>query len=305
MKSKRSRSEQENRLQAGMVTTLQVARTAPFGFFLTDGVEDVLLHRNEVSASLQEGSRVEVFLYRDQKDRLAATMRLPHVREGEYGWLEVVNAVPNLGVFLNNGTAKDLLLSCDDLPKRPTEWPKVGDKVLATLKRDKRGRLLAEPAGERVMLEIARTAAPEMLGRWVEGTVYKVIDDGAFVFTETEHVMFIHRDEMTQPLRMGQDVCSRVSYVRPDGRINGSMRARKEQQLQEDADRLLAFLIEQNGAMPYTDETPSDVIREKLGLSKAAFKRALGRLLKRGLIEQQAGWTRLRNREQGTTDTNK
>ncbi|UFJ41210.1 S1-like domain-containing RNA-binding protein [Brevibacillus humidisoli] len=304
MKERHSRHEQDRRLQAGTVVPLRVARKAPFGYFVTNGDIDVLLHQNEVTSQPKEGDVVDVFLYRDQENRLAATMRMPHVREGEYGWLEVVNVVPKLGVFLDNGMAKDLLLSIDDLPKRQQEWPEEGDKVLVTLSRDKRDRLLAKPADDQIILTIARPASPEMRGRWVEGTVYNLIAEGAFVFTETEHVMFIHRDEMPRPLRIGADVYARITYVREDGRINGSLRAPKEQQFKEDADRLLAYMMKRDGTMPYTDESSPEVIRETFGLSKAAFKRAIGRLLKQGLIEQSEGRTRLRNegREAGRAD---
>lgn len=105
--------------------------------------------------------------------------------------------------------------------------------------------------------------------------------------------MFIHRDEMTEPLRLGQSIRCRVSYVREDGRINGSMRVRKEVQYGEDADKLLQYLSNRDGAMPYTDDTPADVIKEKFGMSKSAFKRALGKLMKERRVEQANGWTRL------------
>ncbi|MCK9906535.1 hypothetical protein MXD63_41915, partial [Frankia sp. Cpl3] len=105
------------------------------------------------------------------------------------------------------------------------------------------------------------------------------------MFTEQDHVLFIHCDEMNEPLRMGQTVRCRVSFVRDDGRLNGSMRARKEVQYGEDADKLLRYLVERGGAMPYTDETPPDIIKSKFQMSKAAFKRALGKLLKERMIE--------------------
>ena len=85
----------------------------------------------------------------------------------------------------------------------------------------------------------------------------------------------------------------RVTYLREDGRLNASLRSPKETAQQEDADRLLALLNEHNGRIPYTDATSPEVIQDRFHISKAAFKRALGRLLKEGLIEQRDGWTYL------------
>jgi predicted RNA-binding protein (virulence factor B family) len=279
------------RLQAGMIITMTVARETDAGYFLKDKEDEVFLHRNEAKGRLNVGEKVEVFLYHDHENRLAATMEMPIVRLGEYGWLEVVEVSPRMGVFLHNGIQKDLLLFVDDLPKRHEEWPRIGDRLLVTLKRDKHGRLLAKPVTEEEIHVFAVPAGSEMFNKWVEGTVYNVIQAGAFLFTEDEHVLFIHRDEMTEPLRLGQTVRCRVSYVREDGRLNGSMRARKEVQYEEDADKLLRYLIDRGGAMPYTDDTPADIIREKFGMSKAAFKRALGKLMKERKIEQEEGWT--------------
>ncbi|MFM1653446.1 S1 RNA-binding domain-containing protein [Brevibacillus sp. B_LB10_24] len=288
------RTSPENRLQAGTVATMEVVRTAAFGYFLSDQQTEVLLHHNEATRQLTQGERVEVFLYHDHQNRLAATMKMPFVSLGEYGWLEVVDVNPRMGVYLHNGIAKDLLLFMDDLPKLRDEWPRAGDKLLVTLQLDKRGRLAAKLAGEEEIGKIAVPADSDLMNKWLEGTVYKVIGSGAFVLTEGEHILFVHRDEMTSPLRLGEDVSCRVSYVREDGRLNGSMRARKEQRYSEDAAQLLRYMTSRGGAMPYTDDTPAEIIKEKFGISKAAFKRALGKLLKERMIEQEPGWTHLK-----------
>ncbi|USG64858.1 S1-like domain-containing RNA-binding protein [Brevibacillus ruminantium] len=280
-------------LQAGMQLTMTVEREIEPGYFLRAGEDEVFLHRREAEGRLKSGDRVEVFLYHDHENRLAATMDQPYVGVDEYGWLEVVDRLPQMGVFLDNGIEKDLLLFIDDLPKLKEEWPQPGDRLLVTLKRDKLGRLLAKPVTEEEISKISVPAESSLHNQWVEGTVYKVIKDGAFLFTDEEHVMFIHREEMTEPLRLGQSLRSRVSFVREDGRINGSMRGRKEERYGEDADKLLDYLAGRGGSMPYTDDTPADVVREKFGMSKSAFKRALGKLMKERKVEQAEGWTRL------------
>jgi len=93
---------------------------------------------------------------------------------------------------------------------------------------------------------------------------------------------------------VGETVTVRVTYVRPDGRLNASLREIKEKALNSDAEAILMLLQNRNGKMPYGDATSPEVIRDKFKISKGAFKRALGHLLKEGLIEDRDGWTCLK-----------
>lgn len=283
----------KSNLQAGMILELRVARKKEIGYFLTDGREEVFLHRNEARGPLEIGEEVEVFLYHDHENRLAATMDMPYVGLDEYGWLEVVDLSSSMGIFLDNGVNKHLLVFIDDLPKLRDEWPRPGDRLLVTIKRDRLGRMLAKPVTETEVSKFAVVADESMKNKQVEGTVYKVIQAGAFLLTDEDYILFIHRDEMTERLRLGQSVRCRVSYVREDGRLNGAMRERKEVQYGEDADKLLRYLLNRDGAMPYTDDTPADVVRDKFEMSKSSFKRALGKLMKERRVEQVDGWTRV------------
>ncbi|TKI57271.1 DNA-binding protein [Brevibacillus antibioticus] len=284
---------QNGNLAAGMTLTMTVARKTEIGYFLSDGKDEVFLHVNEAHERLHNDDEVEVFLYHDHENRLAATMDMPHVGMGEYGWLEVVDISPRMGVFLDNGINKDLLLFIDDLPKHSDEWPRPKDQMLVALKQDKLGRLLAKPVTENEIVKIAAMADQSMKNKAVEGTVYKVIQAGAFLLTEDEHILFIHRDEMVGRLRLGQTIRCRISFVREDGRLNGSMKERKEVQYGEDADKLLRYMINRDEAMPYTDSTEAEVIREKFQMSKSSFKRALGKLMKERRVEQVNGWTKI------------
>ena len=89
----------------------------------------------------------------------------------------------------------------------------------------------------------------------------------------------------------GQQITGRVTFLREDGRINISMRLQKENALVADAEDIYAYLVKRNGSMPYCDGTPLEIIKQKFGISKAAFKRALGHLMKEGKVRQENGWT--------------
>ncbi|MEF3306089.1 CvfB family protein [Paenibacillus sp. GYB003] len=293
-----------DRLEAGTTARLRVAREVPpNGFFLTNGVRDVLLHYSEVVGTVKPGDEVEAFLFHDTEDRLSATMRKPLIRLGEIGLLEVADIHPRFGCFLEMGLGRQLLLPASELPEAKELRPKPGDRVYVKLDHDRQGRMTAKLAGERELSELAFRAPESWKNSQVDATVYKPLQMGTFVVCDGGVLGFgaigmIHEKERTRPLRLGERVNVRVVFVRDDGRVNLSMRQPKQIGRVEDADRLLAFLRERpNGAMPYSDETPADVISAKFGISKAAFKRALGKLMKEGLVRQEGSWTHLQPKE--------
>jgi len=130
------------------------------------------------------------------------------------------------------------------------------------------------------------------VGDEVTDSIYNMSEFGAFLLTKERWLAFLHNDEMTSRPKVGEELTVRVTFVREDGRINVSMRPVKEEAMDLDAAKLLAALAVR-GRMPYTDATSSEIIKEKFGISKAAFKRAIGRLMKEGKVEQKDGWTQL------------
>ena len=115
------------------------------------------------------------------------------------------------------------------------------------------------------------------------------------MLTNERYIAFIANKEMADRPRVGQELEARVTYIRPDGRINASLREAKEKAMLSDSDRVLMFLQSNNGRMPYGDSSSPELIKGKFKISKAAFKRAIGRLYKDGLIEMRDGWTYLKS----------
>jgi hypothetical protein len=288
-------------LEAGTVRSLRVVRESPpNGFYLTDGSREVLLHYSEAIGEVKPGDEVEVFLFHDTQDRLAATMKQPLIRLGEIGLLEVADIHPRFGCFLEMGLGRQLLLPYSELPEDKALHPVPGDRVYVRLAHDKQGRMIAKLAGEKELAPLCFRAPDLWKNSWVEATVYKPLQMGTFVICGSGVLGFgaigmIHERERVRPLRLGEQLKARVIFVREDGRVNLSMRQPKQLGREEDAERILAFLrARPNGAMPYSDETPADLIASKFGISKAAFKRALGKLMKEGLVYQKGSWTYLR-----------
>lgn len=287
-------------LIAGTMMQLEVTReVSPYGYFLNVGDMDVLLHYTELTRKIEPGDTVEVFIFFDTEDRLAATMKKPFLTLGETAKLMVADVHPRLGCFLEMGLGRQLLLPIRELPEMKELHPQVGDYVFVIMEHDKQGRLRAKLAGEQELAPLAFHAPDVWLNQWFTALVYKPLQMGTFVIVDGGVLGFgaigmIHSSERTRLMRLGEEVRVRVSHIREDGRVNLSMVPRKEVGMTDDADRLLAFLKERpGGAMPYSDATPPDIIKQRFGISKSAFKRALGKLMKDGLVTQKENWTYL------------
>ncbi|MNW25203.1 hypothetical protein D3C74_19410 [compost metagenome] len=290
-------------LTAGTYANIMVDReVSPYGYFLSVGAQDVLLHYTELTREIEIGERLDVFIFYDTEDRIAATMKKPYLTLGEMAKLQVADIHPRLGCFLEMGLGRQLLLPIRELPENKDLHPKVGDYVFAIMEHDKQGRLRAKLAGEQELAPLAFHAPQSWVNTWVEATVYKPLQMGTFVLVDGGVLGFgaigmIHSSERSRLLRLGEQVKVRVTHVREDGRVNLAMAPRKEVGRDEDSERLLAFLKERpGGGMPYSDMTPPDIIKQRFGISKSAFKRAIGKLMKEGIVVQEENWTYLKDR---------
>ncbi|MBB5173749.1 CvfB family protein [Texcoconibacillus texcoconensis] len=283
-------------LKAGYIENLTVARKIETGYVLTDGKQEVLLHMNEASKELADQEAVDVFLYQDKKGQLVATMALPELEIGTYDWVKVVDKVKNLGVFVDIGIQKHILVSKDELPLLEKVWPDQGDELFVTLTLDKKGRLLAKPVTEDIVVDESDKAPDTLKNETIGGQVYRTTKIGTFILTEEGYRGFIHQSERKEEPRLGQWVEGRVIEVKENGTLNVSLRPLKQEGMKEDAEAILEYLEEHQGEMPFSDKSDPDSIRDTFKLSKAAFKRALGKLMKEGKIEQRGGKTFLKSK---------
>ncbi|WP_077328205.1 CvfB family protein [Virgibacillus siamensis] len=278
-------------MKPGTIQTLEVIRKIDTGYVLEG---DVLLHHNETENELEHGQQVEVFLYTDKKGKTVASGKVPFIQMDHYGWANVVDVIPGLGVFVDIGTTKEILVSIDDLPLFERVWPINGDKLFVTLGHDRKGRLLAIPGSENAFDHLWETASEDLLNKSVNGRIYRTSKEGAAVITENHHRGFIHHTERKTEPRLGELVHGRIIDVKDDGSINISLRPLKKESRIEDADSILMHLEQNGGVVPFTDKSEPEDIRGTFNISKAAFKRALGKLMKDGKIEQREGNTYLK-----------
>ncbi|MCI1859433.1 MAG: S1-like domain-containing RNA-binding protein [Sporolactobacillus sp.] len=286
-----------DKLKAGTVVTLDVSHEAPFGYFLTDGKEEILLHENDITGPVDEQATLHVFLYQDHRGRMAATMRIPTVRLDACDWAKVASVQGRYGVFINIGISKDMLLSKDDLPDDRRDWPREGDRLYCNLKLDKKDRLFANLADEDTIAAMSAAAPSSAMNKETTATVYHLLHEGARVLTADGWLGFIHHSEQTEPLRLGQEANVRVIAVKEDGTVNLSMRPKIFKRIDNDADTILRYMESRDGMMPYSDQSLPEDIRKRFSISKSDFKKALGKLMKEGKLYQQNGWSYLKQKE--------
>ena len=285
--------QNNTKYRPGDVVTLRVVRLGEMGAFLDGGTgntdDDILLHKLQQTAEVKEGDAVKVYLYLDPSKRLTASMKLPKMREGQLGYVRVISVTRD-GGFVDIGAERGVFLPYSQMRGHVSE----GQLVWVKLYRDKSGRQAVTMRVEEDMQRAAKPAEGLKVGDKVTGTIYNILPEGFFIFTTQRFIAFLHRSEVPGGrLDFGQQVTGRVTYLREDGRINISMRLQKENALVADAEDIYAYLVQRNGSMPYCDSTPLEIIKQKFGISKAAFKRALGHLMKEGKVRQENGWTYL------------
>ena len=278
-------------MRPGEQLTLQIDNEMEYGYFLTDGEDSVLLHRSEMTEDIGDRDEVEVYLYVDHEERLAATMKIPKINAHTYDWVEVVDVVEDMGALVDIGLSKDALVATEHLPPFEEAWPKKGDKLYCMLKVTSYGRMFAKPATEDVISELFTEAPETLMNKEMTGTIYRLIATGSFMLTDTGIRGFIHRTERKEEPRLGWTVTGRVSAEKEEGTIKVSLLTRAQDAASGDEKEILTYMRTRNGAMPYGDKSDPEDIRERFQMSKAAFKRALGHLMKNDLVYQKEGWT--------------
>ncbi len=264
----------------GRVSRLYVTRFTASGIYLGSYEQpdfSVLLPNNQVPEGVKKGDILSVFIYRDSEDRLIATMEKPYISLGEMARLRVTD-VTNIGAFLDWGLAKDLFLPF----KEQTHRVKKGEEVLAALYIDKSSRLCATMH----IYEYLSTSGDFQKGDHVKGVVYQITDSfGAFVAVQDKYSALIPHNEMNRELHVGDNLQARIKEVREDGKLTLSLQEKVKVQMGMDAEVILEKLEAAGGSLPFHDKTSPEIIKREFRMSKNAFKRAIGRLMKQNRIE--------------------
>ena len=233
---------------------LYYVKKVDFGVYLAEdmgGETHVLLPSKQVPEDAKPGEKIRVFLYKDSKDRLIATTNTPKLTLGEYAPL-VVKEVGKIGAFLDWGLEKDLFLPYKEMTSRV----EAGDEK----------------------------------DQMVTGRVYEFSDNfGAFVAVDDRFSARIPNSEDHSFLKIGDVIEAKVTAVKPDGKLDLTLREKAYIQMDTDAEKILELLDSYAGVLPFSEKASPEVIKRETGLSKAAFKRAIGHLYKERKITLDGG----------------
>ncbi len=275
-------------MKLGKRQVLTVVKKVEFGVYLGSETEKVLLPKRQVPEGIELGDPVEVFLYKDSDDRLIATVKQPKLQIGELAVLEVADT-GKFGAFLEWGLEKDLFLPF----KQQTKKVEKGDKCLVSLYIDKSERLCATMK----VYDSLRNDSPYQRNDEVQGIIYDTSERfGAFVAVDNQFSALIPRREAQGLLEVGQVVTARVTAVKEDGKLDLSIKERIPTQMNKDAEMILQIMEKNGGVLPFTDKADFETIRTEFHMSKNAFKRAVGKLLKEKKIEIGEKNIAIRNR---------
>lgn len=268
-------------MKLGEYQTLQVVKNVDFGIYLAANPEAetrVLLPKKQVPPGTEIGSRLEVFLYKDSKDRLIATTLEPKLTLGNVAALNVLS-VGEIGAFLDWGLEKDLFLPYKEMTRKVRQ----GDEVLVRLYIDKSSRLCASM---KELYSCLKQDSPYHKGDTVKGRVYEFSNNfGTFLAVDDQYSAMLPAFEDCSGLDIGDVIEVKVTNIKPDGKLDVTRREQAYIQMDVDAKQILQQLSACGGKLPYNDKTSAEVIKKEMKMSKNAFKRAIGRLYKQREIE--------------------
>ncbi|QFJ54717.1 S1 RNA-binding domain-containing protein [Pseudobutyrivibrio xylanivorans] len=269
-------------MKLGEIQKLKIEKKVEFGVYLTDGEQRVLLPKKQVPEDAKSGDEVSVFVYKDSKDRLIASTNIPKLTLGKFGVLSV-SQINKVGAFMDWGLEKDLFLPFKEMTRQPSE----GDEILVRVYIDKSERLCASMKG---IYELLSKKPPYQVGEEIEARIYEFGHDfGTFVALEDKYSAMIPRHEDVSKYRIGDVIMVRITGIKEDGKCDVTIRDKAYVQMEDDAEALLQLIDSYAGVLPFSEKASPEVIKRETGLSKAAFKRAVGRLYKERKITLNDG----------------
>lgn len=257
-------------LQLGRYNHLKVIDKKYNSFILDFGIK-MLADKNNAE-EINIGDELDVFVYNDTEKGLVATTTPPFAQVGELALLEVVDE-NKMGVFLDIGLEKDVLLL-----KNKMEYNlEIGDEVLVAIRLDNKKRLSATM----FISDYLEIKKESKIGDMEKGIVYRVNPEmGIFIAIDGRYHGFIHKNKLIGNFQGGEDIEARVTNIRPDGKIEMSLKEAAHIAVDSDSDLIYNYMLKKNGRLDVNDKSDPEIIKKKFGLSKKAFKRAVGKLYK-------------------------
>jgi uncharacterized protein len=273
-------------INIGEYNELAVLREVAFGLYLDDGKEGLLLPKRFVPEGAKVGDMLRVFVYHDGEDRLIATTQEPKAKVGDIARLRVVS-VNNQGAFLDNGLMKDLFVPNSKMRDRM----KVGADYLVYVYLDLETRRLTATEKFDYLLSNDNLTVQEKDD--VMMVVYRRTDIGYVVIINGVHTGVLHFSDIHKTIEIGEKLKGYIRKIYDDCRIDVALGTRGYARVEGEADKVLRMVKEAGGFLPYHDKSDPAEINEVFGMSKKAFKMAVGKLYKEKLINLTEGGIQL------------
>ncbi len=279
-------------IKIGHTYSLPVLKCVDFGVYLdADNLGEVLLPQRLLPeqvtlTDLAPGDELHVFLHLDSEDRLLATAQQPKITVGQFAYLEV-KETNQVGAFLDWGLDKDLLVPFAE-QYRPM---RVGQSyIVYAYVSERDGRIVASSKIDKfVSDEKPQNLKPNQA---VSLLIANTTDLGFKAIIDHQYWGVLYQNEVFQALNYGETIAGFIKSIRPDGKIDLTLNG-GQQSRDTDCDKVLNHLRAHNGVSALHDKSPPQQISAELGISKSAFKKAIGRLYKQHLIALEAEGIRL------------
>ena len=268
-----------NKIELGRMNRLTVVKAVDFGLYLDGGREgEILLPSRYVPENTQIGDEIDVFLYLDSEEHLIATTEHPKAMVGDFAYLQVA-WVNNFGAFLDWGLMKDLFV-----PFREQKMKMLkGQSYIVHLHIDEESyRIMASAKVERYL---SKDMPPYKEGDEVDVLVWQKTDLGFKVIVDNRFGGLLYDSEVFRSLHTGDRTKAYIKQVRPDGKLELTLNLHGKAAVDDFSEVLLEHLHKNGGKTSLGDKSPAEEIYAMFGVSKKVFKKAVGDLYKRRLIE--------------------
>ena len=265
--------------EVGKYNKLEVLRKVEHGMYLAgEKSNDILLPTAYIPKNCEVGDIIEVFIYRDSEDRIIATTQKPYALVGEFATMKVIDS-NRMGAFLDWGLQKDLLVPFNEQQERM----KTGYKYVVYVYLDETtDRVVATTRFNKFLSD----ETPDLSeGQEVDLVIYKQTPLGFKAIINNTYKGMIFENEIFQALSIGDQVKGFVKQVRPDGKIDLILQKSGIEHIDPLTAKILDYLKSQKGSMEITDKSAAELIYARFGVSKRAFKQAIGKLYKKKIIK--------------------
>lgn len=264
--------------EIGQYNELKVMRFSPHGVYLYSDKGDILLPNKYVPGGTKEGDILKVFVYTDSEDRIIATTLKPLATIGDFAALRV-KSITDFGVFLDWGLEKDLFVPKKELHKTPSE----GDILVVKLFLDHKTQRVIGVNKLGAFLNRNTNRLKE--GQEVDLLVYEITSLGYMTLINEEFSGMLYKNEVMEVLKVGDRRRGYIKKIREDGKVDVTLYKQGVEALEDYKELLLQSLRRAGGFLPLNDNSAPEEIKEMLKMSKKSFKKAVGMLLKDGVLE--------------------